>query len=77
MHGHAGAVLRDGFMDSSQVRGRMGFVPCVAMYIPSRMLVVEIYVSPLSLSISPERGHVALCEPVGARDCLECGRMMS
>ncbi|PON68437.1 hypothetical protein PanWU01x14_095890, partial [Parasponia andersonii] len=44
---------------------------------PSRTLVVEIYASPLSLGTYPERGCVALYEPVGARDCPERGRMTS
>ncbi|PON78659.1 hypothetical protein PanWU01x14_019170 [Parasponia andersonii] len=43
----------------------------------SRTLVVEIYSSPLSFATYPERGRVALCEPVGTRDCLERGRMTS
>ncbi|PON44650.1 hypothetical protein PanWU01x14_265300, partial [Parasponia andersonii] len=49
----------------------------IAVCMPSRMLVVEIYASPLSLGTCPERGRVALCEPVGTRDSSEHGRMTS
>ncbi|PON38469.1 hypothetical protein PanWU01x14_312550, partial [Parasponia andersonii] len=49
----------------------------VAASMSSRTLVVKIYTSSLSLGTCLERGRVALCEPVGTRDCPEHSRMTS